>query len=110
MYRLQKDQFHLVWSKLTKLSALQKLIDQALLQQYFDQNNLALNESEKTTAYQAYKDRFRGEKSFQRFLERSQKTEADVQTQVYFDALVNKAINTLNGADVHIADDEIKIL
>lgn len=108
VYRLQKRPIPPRLVKTYKTSALQKLIDQALLQQYFDQNNLALNESEKNTSYQAYKDRFRGEKSFKRFLERSQKTEADVQTQVYFDALVNKAINTLNGADVHIADDEIK--
>ena len=106
VYRLQKRPIPPRLVKTYKTSALQKLIDQVLLQQHFDQNNLALSEDDKSNAYQVYKDRFRGEKSFQRFLKRSQKTEADVQAQVYFDALVDKAINTLNGAEVHITDEE----
>ena len=92
VYRLQKRPIPPRLVKTYKTSALQKLIDQTLLQQYFDENQLKLTDDERAAAYQSYKSRFRGEKSYQRFLERSDKSEDSVKEQVYFDALVDKAL------------------
>ncbi len=108
VYRLQKRPIPPRLIKTYKTSALQKLIDQTLLQQYFDQNNIVLTTEEQEAAYQTYKDRFRGEKSFQRFLKRSDKSEQSVKEQVYFDALVDKALFSFDPDSLKVNDEELK--
>ena len=108
VYRLQKRPIPPRLVKTYKTSALQKLIDQTLLQQYFDENQLKLTDDERAAAYQSYKSRFRGEKSYQRFLERSDKSEDSVKEQVYFDALVDKALLSLSADQLEVSSEEIK--
>lgn len=108
VYRLQKRPIPPRLVKTYKTSALQKLIDQTLLQQYFEQNQITLDATEQDAAYQSYKSRFRGEQSYQRFLERSDKSEDSVKEQVYFDALVDKALTVFNPEELNVTEDEIK--
>jgi len=107
VYRLQKRPIPPRLVKTYKTSALQKLIDQTLLQQHFDAHGVTLTQDEKTKVYLKYKERFRGEKSYLRFLKRSDKSEEDVKDQVFFDALVDKALLTSKSDELSVSDEEV---
>ena len=108
VYRLQKKKLPPRLEKTYRASALQKLIDHTLLQQYFEQLKASLTQEEKDAAFQVYKARFRGEASFQRFLERSGKSEKDLRTQVEFDALVDKVLRLRYADDLAVSDEEVQ--
>lgn len=108
VYRLQKKALPPRLEKTYRASALQKLIDQTLLQQHFDQRGLTLTPAEREAAFTEYKDRFRGEVSFTRFIQRSGKTEEEVRSQVEFDALTDKAILQFNPGGEQVSEEEIR--
>ena len=106
-YRIQKKTIPPKTEQRHRLAALQKLIDQELLTQYFTRFKIMLSDEEKTEAFNQYKSRFRGAQSFQRFLKRSNKNEEDLRNQAEFEAITTKALMLNFKDDLQIEDKDI---
>jgi parvulin-like peptidyl-prolyl isomerase len=108
-YRIQKKTIPPKTEQRHRIAALQKLIDQELLTQYFTRFKIVLSAEEKEQAFNKYKSRFRGAQSFKRFLKRSNKTEQDLRDQSEFEAITTKALTMNFADDLKISDDDIKL-
>ena len=106
-YRIQKKSIPPKTEKRHRAAALQKLIDRELLTQYFAEFKYELSDEERQEAFNGYKARFKGEQSFQRFLSRSNKSEAELRAQAEFDLLTEKALKLNFKDDLEISPEQI---
>lgn len=92
-YRLKKKPVPERLKRTYRSAVLQKLINEKLIDQYMKSINIQLTADEERNAVESYKKRLNGEKGFQRYIENSGKTEADVYDRIKRDALINKTLS-----------------